>query len=111
MSDSKQYAERDIEQLDEDGEHYFRHMMAMTAEGLHNKSDIAAELGYRDSRIAALLELVLAQHEALDAMRKDLLMRSDESDSDGTKIVNCGRGVWCGLNDALAKYNKLVGER
>ena len=39
------YAQRDAEGL---GEHYLRHIQAMTAEGLHDKSDIAAELAFRD---------------------------------------------------------------
>jgi len=52
----KQYAERDIVALDEQGGHYFRHVMAMTSEGLHSKSDIAAELAYRDRRIQDLEE-------------------------------------------------------
>lgn len=54
----KQYAERDAMALDEAGGHYFRHVMAMTAEKLHLKGDIAAELGYRDMQIAALQEQV-----------------------------------------------------
>jgi hypothetical protein len=48
---SAQYAERDHEDL---GEHYYRHVEAMTAEGLHSKSAIAAELAYRDRRIHEL---------------------------------------------------------
>ena len=36
--------------------HYSAHVEAMTAEGLHEKSDIAAELAWRDS--------VLAKHVA-----------------------------------------------
>lgn len=54
MSDLKQYAERDIMALDESGDFYSRHVSAMTAEGLHAKSDIAAELGWRDMQIAEL---------------------------------------------------------
>lgn len=50
----KQYAERDAFELDQAGGHYMRHVMAMTAEQLHSKSDIAAELAWRDSQIAAL---------------------------------------------------------
>lgn len=50
----KQYAKRDIMALDKQGGHYWRHANAMTAEGLHSKSDIAAELAYRDARIAEL---------------------------------------------------------
>ena len=46
-----QYEQRDTGQL---GELYIRHVEAMTAEGLHEKSAIAAELAHRDSRIAEL---------------------------------------------------------
>lgn len=48
------YAERDLMQLDKDGSYYCRHVSAMTREGLHSKSDIAAELGFRDSKIDRL---------------------------------------------------------
>ena len=50
----KQYAERDHMALDEAGNYYCRHVSAMTAEGLHAKSDIAAELAWRDMEIARL---------------------------------------------------------
>ena len=53
-TEQKLYAERDIMQLDKAGNYYCKHIMAMTAEGLHSKSDIAAELAYRDSVIAEL---------------------------------------------------------
>lgn len=36
------------------GQFYNDHVSAMTREGLHAKADIAAELAYRDQRIAAL---------------------------------------------------------
>jgi hypothetical protein len=59
-SETKQYASRDaIGQ----GDHYLRHLLAMTAEGLHSKSDIAAELAHRDIQIDALA----AQGEAAKA--------------------------------------------
>ena len=45
----KLYDERIPEEL---GEHYIRHVSAMTGEKLHNKSDIAAELAFRDCVIA-----------------------------------------------------------
>ncbi|POW54652.1 hypothetical protein C3408_22660 [Candidatus Pantoea alvi] len=54
MSEEKQYAERDLMGMDEAGNHYCRHISAMTREGLDSKSDIAAELGWRDMQIAAL---------------------------------------------------------
>ena len=47
----KQYAERDAMAF---GKYYGIHIHAMTAEGLHSKSDIAAELAFRDHRIADL---------------------------------------------------------
>ena len=50
----KLYANRDIEQLDEEGNFYFDHLMAMTREKLHSKSAIAAELAYRDALICEL---------------------------------------------------------
>ena len=55
MGKVKRYdEERDIKQLDILGGYYGRHVSAMTSEGLHRKSAIAAELGYRDSVIDAL---------------------------------------------------------
>lgn len=56
MTEIKQYSERDAMELDEVGGHYFRHVLAMTSEGLHSKSEIAAELGWRDMQIALLRE-------------------------------------------------------
>lgn len=47
----KLYAERDIIDL---GEYYTKHISAMTDEGLHSKSDIAAELAFRDAEIDRL---------------------------------------------------------
>lgn len=49
-----QYAERDAMQLDINGGYYSRHIQAMTREGLHSKSDIAAELAWRDQQIDQL---------------------------------------------------------
>lgn len=49
----KHYAERDLMAL---GEYYTRHVDAMTAEELHSKSDIAAELAHRDMLIDKLAD-------------------------------------------------------
>lgn len=49
-----EYAERDIRALDRQGNYYSRHISAMTGEKLHSKSDIAAELAWRDARIDEL---------------------------------------------------------
>lgn len=50
----RQYAQRDTEAL---GDLYFRHVEAMTVEGLHAKCDIAAELAWRDGEIARLANI------------------------------------------------------
>ena len=53
----KLYAQRDIESLDDygRGNHYYKHVSAMTGEKLHSKSSIAAELGVRDAKLEYLL--------------------------------------------------------
>jgi chromosome segregation ATPase len=48
------YAERDHVTL---GEHYTRHVSAMTGEALHAKSAIAAELAHRDAEIERLAKI------------------------------------------------------
>lgn len=53
----KQYARRDLPALDRAGGYYSRHVGAMTIEQLHSKSEIAAELGWRDQCLAAAKEL------------------------------------------------------
>ena len=47
----KHYEQRDVEEL---GQFYTDHVLAMTAEDLHEKPDIAAELAYRDAEIERL---------------------------------------------------------
>ena len=59
IQDKKLYGDRDIFQLDEDGEYYAQHIGAMTGEKLHRKSDIAAELGFRDRQIDQLKSVLL----------------------------------------------------
>lgn len=49
----KHYAERDLMTL---GQYYTDHVDAMTAEGLHSKSDISAELAHRDMLIDKLAD-------------------------------------------------------
>lgn len=56
----KLYAERDAKAM---GEAYTMHIVAMTAEGLDSKADIAAELAYRDLQILEL-EQQLADTES-----------------------------------------------
>lgn len=72
MSEVKQYAERDLMAMDIAGNHYCRHVDHMTREKLHSKSDIAAELGWRDMQIAKLTaerEALAAENVALKSIR------------------------------------------
>ena len=59
------YAERNPKKLDKAGNYYCKHVMAMTAEGLHSKSSIAMELGHRDRIID---ELQHGIHMAISAL-------------------------------------------
>jgi len=52
------YKQRDIAFLDEVGGYYIKHVMAMTEEKLERKSDIAAELAYRDYLITDLMNQI-----------------------------------------------------
>lgn len=51
MSDLYEVGERDLIEL---GQSYADHVSHMPSERLHGKSDIAAELAFRDNRIAEL---------------------------------------------------------
>lgn len=72
MTDTKLYADRDISAFPK---LYGDHVSAMTREGLHNKSDIAAELAYRDSRIIRLEEKLANVENS--SLAKVLVQRRD----------------------------------
>lgn len=60
--------------------HYFKHVNAMTAEGLHSKSDIAAELAFRDSvveRYRAALEQIKLYHENIHGAKASTFIAYD----------------------------------
>ena len=62
---------RHIIELDQDGDYYFKHVMAMTKEELYSKNDIAAELGWRDREIDRLrAELVISNNRAINLKRQ-----------------------------------------
>ncbi len=82
----KRYADRDAYELDEAGNYYCRHVSAMTAEGLHSKSDIAAELGWRDWQI----DLVIAERKAL---REALNQISEYPDHDTLELKRIARAA------------------
>lgn len=81
MSEDNLYADRDIFQLDIDGNYYCRHVDRMTVEELHSKSDIAAELGWRDREID---NLKVKQKELL-AMIGELELKVSDLIMDGGK--------------------------
>ncbi|MCS4234464.1 hypothetical protein [Stenotrophomonas sp. BIGb0135] len=56
-------------QLDKDGGYYCRHVEAMTAEGLHRKSDIAEQLGWRDREIDKLRTALAASRAEVEGLR------------------------------------------
>lgn len=60
------YKERDAMELDAAGGFYSQHVMSMTSEQLHSKSDIAAELGYRDMVVNDLLTTLQSLVEIYD---------------------------------------------
>ena len=68
MDNVKHYAERNAEDL---GQVFMDHLMAMTAEKLHRKSAIAAELAYRDQRIAELEALVNEMNERIAELERE----------------------------------------
>jgi len=53
-STKKQYCERDVIELERQGGFYSLHVEALTSEDLTSKSDIAAELAWRDTEIERL---------------------------------------------------------
>lgn len=67
--EKKLYSKRNAIELDAAGGYYFKHVLAMTAEDLHSKSDIAMELGHRDHFIAQLEQ----QRDALQAKCDELI--------------------------------------
>ena len=71
MTTEKLYADRDICEQDAKGGFYFKHVLAMTAEGLHSKSDIAAELAHRDIIIQRQKDLIVAVQSALQDLEKE----------------------------------------
>lgn len=105
---ARQYAERDIMALDKIGGHYSRHVAAMTAEGLHAKSDIAAELAYRDAEIARLRD----EHAKLLRFARLNLSEWPETESfeiqEAAKVAGLAVGIEyakpCGDDCACASF-------
>lgn len=68
------------------GEYYTRHVYAMTAEQLHSKADIAAELAYRDKEIDRLKESLSNIADPIEHLKRNLT-KGCEFDAHTTAIL------------------------
>lgn len=84
MGEEKLYADRDPSKLEP---YYSRHVAAMTSEGLHSKSDIAAELAFRDERISLLRIRLGAEEERGDYWKSRTLALETERKA---RLAECG---------------------
>jgi chromosome segregation ATPase len=95
-SKCNQYAERDIEQLDN---YYMVHIDAMTVESLRSKSDIAAELAFRDECIAELKK----EHERVKKYNSSLLAKLkyyiSEEEAEIRDLEQKAEGIEAAAND------------
>ena len=103
---SKLYTERDII---EQGDYYSRHTSAMTSEGLHSKSDIAAELAHRDIEIERLQALVAELYDLIKYAQVDsgVCMCGDDIKDHNQSSGHSPVDVW---DHAVEQIHALVGE-
>ena len=92
-----EYAPRDAAELEP---FYSRHVSAMTAEGLHSKSAIAAELAYRDK---ALTDTQAKLEEAT------LLLREIKAHWD--RGLDLYQSIWDGVVNFLASLEEGKGDK
>lgn len=106
MESKKQYADRDRQAQ---GGYYVTHVGAMTAEGLHSKSSIAAELAHRDIEIARLHAENTALQSGYDAARLEIaslqaeVAKYRESMTAGAYV---GCVVWAGDAKVVRRLSK-----
>lgn len=110
MINKKYYAERDIE---EQGQHYANHINAMTAESLHCKSSIAAELAHRDITIeqlrAEIDRLITEVPQLLRNERAQVAHECAEIAEKQSKYLSCskdGHGISTAIRKAFALKSK-----
>lgn len=85
---NKLYGERNLEEL---GQHFTNHLSAMTSEDLHSKSDIAAELAYRDSVIEKLnndIENYIIEIEGINILNDEINSLNDTISDLNVQILN-----------------------
>jgi hypothetical protein len=100
----KHYEHRDIIAQ---GKGYTDHVQAMTAEGLHDKGDIAAELAHRDERIAAL-EAELAKVKVENVKLNEALHKSFAYSDDLEWALDAQNGI---NKERLAELKAMEAER
>src|SRR5690606_10050097 len=80
------YADRDPSELEP---WYSQHVNAMTAEGLHSKSDIAAELAHRDRQIRELRDALTWTAQRLrDVLARRPVRDATECLANADRLVN-----------------------
>ena len=77
------YAERDTEAQ---GPHYTKHICHMTGEGLHDKSEIAAELAHRDIEIERLKSGIKEVWKGIDATGRRMCEQGIRERDDGERV-------------------------
>lgn len=103
MSSKKHYERRDVESL---GQHYMAHLAAMTAESLHDKCDIAAELAYRDADLAALR----TELEQVKASRDEAVQRAVKWRDSGSRIAVEAENLKGELADTQAQLAQALAD-
>ncbi len=101
---TKHYAKRDPEAQ---GTHYENHVYAMTTEGLHAKSAIAAELAHRDIEIERLRAALATPAQAVPA---SVIMASVMRDDGGEHPAFCLMVAYRAEKDAKAALAMLTDE-
>lgn len=109
------------------GDHYYKHVDAMTREGLHSKADIARELAYRDAQIELwqsacdkatnLYEkTLLGEVSALKSNRHlyeairilgDEIQNSPEN-ADGSRLLTVTSEMWRSFTDKMCEATECL---
>ncbi|AXH72139.1 MAG: Eae protein [Siphoviridae sp. ctdc_1] len=112
----KYYALRDAMEMDIAGGHYSRHVSAMTREELNSKSDIAAELGWRDWQIEKLqqqVDALAAENASTKSVIADITFMKDEdffgSTTEAKRVMGALVNIKTQATDAAIRELKAQG--
>jgi len=98
-----EYAERNPIAL---GDYYTRHVLAMTREGLHSKSQIAEELAFRDMEIDYFKKRLFAERDPIVERASNRQQELDTVWEEGRK-----QGYQQALNDVKKQLESLQEKR